>query len=100
MNDLGDHFGDNAELDPETAEQIRAYLTANAADTQRRGTKLLRNLPSGTVPLRITELPYIAAKHAKRGRVAPATLKRRGAKSPADCKACHRGAEQGRFDDD
>jgi hypothetical protein len=45
-------------------------------------------------------MPWFLRKHDKKGRIAPDTLKRRGAKSPADCKACHQAAEQGYFEDD
>lgn len=100
MSDLMNHFGDNADLDDATRKAITDYLKANAADKGGRGTKVLRNLPPDAAPLRISELPWFLRKHDKKGRIAPETLKRRGAKSPSDCRACHPQAEQGQFDDD
>lgn len=99
MGNLKDHFGDNADLDDAIRKGITDYLTANAGDTGWRSNKLVRDIPAGAAPLRITELPYFLRKHDKKGRIAPATLQRRGAKSPSDCKACHKQAEQGLFDD-
>lgn len=91
MAGLKDHFGDNAELDAETTKKIVDYLVANS----ERGSS--RN---DATRLRISEQPWFLRKHDKRGRIAPDTLKRRGAKSVADCKACHRDAEKGYFEDD
>lgn len=99
MAGLKTHFGDNADLDEATRKSITDYLTANAADAGGRGAKMLRDVPAGAAPIRITELPYFLRKHDKKGRIAPATLQRRGAKSPSDCKACHKQAEQGYFDE-
>jgi hypothetical protein len=95
---LADHFGDNAELDAVTAKRITDYLTANAAENADRG--VLRGLDPNAVPARITELPTWKRKHEKRDRVAPAALARAGAKFKGDCKACHKEAERGIFEDD
>ena len=100
MNGLGDHFGDNATLDDALRTRITEYLSANAGDTGGRGNKMVRDIPSDASPLRITQFPYFLRKHDKKGRIAPETLKRRGARSPSDCKACHEQAEKGFFDDD
>jgi hypothetical protein len=100
MTGLKDHFGENAELDAETARRIGDYLAANAADSRGARTEASRDLRQGAAPLRITELPWWRRKHEKKGRVAPETLKRRGAKLKSDCVACHADAARGLFDDD
>jgi hypothetical protein len=100
MRDLKDHFGDNAELDPQTNQRILAYLASNAADQAGRNPKYLRGLPPAAEPLRITELPAWKRKHEKKDRVAPATLTRKGAKFKGDCIACHKDAAMGYFEDD
>lgn len=100
MAGLKNHFGDNAELDDAIRKQITDYLVVNASDAKGRGGKLLRDVSAGAAPLRISEMPWFLRKHDKKGRIAPDTLKRRGAKSAADCKACHQGAENGYFEDD
>lgn len=100
MGNLKNHFGDNADLDETIRQRITDYLVANAADARGRSGKLLGGVADGATPLRISEMPWFLRKHDKKGRIAPDTLKRRGAKSPADCKACHQGAEKGYFEDD
>jgi len=100
MGNLKNHFGDNADLDDATRKHITDYLVANAADTGGRGGTNSRDVSGGATPLRISEMPWFLRKHDKKGRIAPDTLKRRGAKSAADCKACHQGAEMGYFEDD
>jgi mono/diheme cytochrome c family protein len=100
MGGLKNHFGDNAELDAEATGQITSYLTANAADAGRGGGRIMRDVPPEVTPQRITDLPYFKRKHDKRDRISPATLERRGAKSPGDCAACHKEAANGYFDDD
>lgn len=97
---LTDHFGDNAELDAATTQRVADYLAANAADSAKGSSRVLRGLGSTAVPTRITELPWWTRKHDKKDRVAPATLARKGAKFKGDCKACHADAERGIFDDD
>ncbi|MEJ2117569.1 MAG: diheme cytochrome c [Alphaproteobacteria bacterium] len=92
MSDLKNHFGGNATLDEETAKKITAYLTAHAA----------RRFPlkaGAEPPLRITELRWFKHEHGGR-RSSSRMLKRHGAKTLADCKACHRGADKGYYDDD
>ena len=100
MAGLKDHFGENAELDAETARRIGDYLKANAADSRGARSEALRGLPQSSAPLRITELPWWLQKHEKKGRVSPATMKRKGAKLKSDCVACHADAASGSFDDD
>ena len=98
--ELANHFGDNAELDATTAQRVADYLAANAADRMGISSKVLRGLDLALVPKRITELPWWARKHEKKGRVGAMELARKGAKFKGDCKACHADAERGIFDDD
>ncbi len=99
MAGLGDHFGENAELDDTTAKHISAYLTANAGDSGFFSSGVLRGLRKTDTPLRISETPWFVREH-RRGRVSPAALRRAKAKTVADCGACHRGAAQGYYEDD
>ena len=98
MGDLKNHFGDNATLDAATAQKISDYLTVNAADA--KGGKAPAVVAGTETPLRISDLPWFHRKHDKRGRSSPENLKRHNAKSMADCKACHTGADKGYFEDD
>jgi hypothetical protein len=96
MAGLAEHFGENAELDADTARHITGYLTANAADAGRP----TRGAPQAIPLLRITETAWWRRKHEKKGRVSPETMTRRGAKLKSDCVACHQDAARGMFDDD
>ena len=50
---LTDHFGDNAE----PTQRVADYLAANAADSAKGSSRVLRGLGPTAVPTRITELP-------------------------------------------
>ena len=95
MGDLGKHFGEDATLAPEDIATIKAYLVANAADASGKMRGLARGIAADQTPLRISELPRFQSEH---GTFSAKTLKRIGRAS--NCVACHRGAEQGNFDDD
>src|SRR5690606_22270882 len=59
MGNLSDHFGESAELAPETLKTLTDYLVANAGDRvrTRRSLKLTRSIPPDEAPLRISEVP-------------------------------------------
>lgn len=97
MNQLKDHFGDNAELPAATHEQMLAYLVANSAEhgNYRRSEKILRSIASGDTPDRITDTPYIRHQHDE----LPVKLVKGNDKvgSLSNCAACHTRADQGSF---
>lgn len=93
IDGLSDHFGEDASLDAASREAITAYLVGAAGDANGRKYRVA---PADATPLRITELFWF--KHEHSGEVSPRMLKKAG--SLANCTACHRGAEQGMFDDD
>ena len=96
---LKDHFGENADVDPAIAAEMRTYLMANAA--LRLGPRMQAPGKTGLdamAPLRITELNWFVRKHG-RGRISPAALQKAGAKSASACQACHLGAERGDYGD-
>lgn len=98
MAGLENHFGDNAKLSPDLNKTITDYLVANAADAKGgRGSPVMKGEQT---PMRISELFWFKMKHNKKGRSSPENLKRHKAKSMADCKACHPGADNGYFEDD
>jgi hypothetical protein len=97
MNQLKDHFGDNAELTASTHEQILTYLVANSAEhgNYRRSEKILRSIEANDVPDRITNTPYIRQRHHE----VPVALIKSNDKigSLSNCAACHTKADQGSF---
>lgn len=99
MGSLEDHFGDNAELDAATAERIAAFLAGHAAGKGRgeyaeRSWRATRGLRP---PMRITETDYFRGQHhevpAKMVKGNPDVV------SFSRCETCHRGADQGDFDE-
>ena len=77
MAGLGTHFGSDASLEPALAGEIGQFLADHAG--RRAATEL-----------RITQTRWFRKEH---GNEIPA------GKNPADCAACHRGAEKGIYED-
>lgn len=98
MNELADHFGEDASLPADKVASIRATLTANAGDvvTRGRARKYMQWVAPGGTPQRITENPDFLRKHRFRDAVwqDPKVV------TKSNCPACHRGADQGWYDDD
>ncbi len=96
MGSLEDHFGENAELDEATRQELLDLLVANAAENSetRRSAKILRSVGKES-PMRITEVPYIRRKHDE----IPARLIRGNpdVRSLSNCAACHTRADSGSF---
>jgi len=99
MTSLDDHFGENAELAPETLKQLTDYLVANAAEHSpaRVSKAITASVPADQVPLRISELRYIRRQHDE----LPARVVRDNPEvgSLAKCAACHTGAAEGSYDE-
>jgi len=97
---LHDHFGDNAEMDKDTLNAVRAYATENAADKSwyKRSRKIATATAKGQSPLRITELRYIERKHHD---IPEKMVKgNKDVKSLSYCDKCHTQAAKGVFDAD
>ena len=89
MNGLQKHYGTDASLSRQEMMQIASWLNSNAGTYKRVKEAPLDN--------RITNSDWFARKHRKissREFLSPAI------KSPSNCNACHKNAEQGNFDDD
>lgn len=85
MSDLVNHFGTDASLDARTANEIQAYLEANAGRARANGAK---------PPLRISQTRWFRDEHDE---VPAATWTSPAVKSAANCAACHTQAERGDF---
>ncbi len=81
MNNLGNHFGDDATLDDKTREQIALFLSDNAARSDIAGHT--------SEQLRITDTPWFTRHHKGALRM---VLKGK-VKKISDCLACHKGRE-------
>lgn len=89
MGGLDRHYGTDAALDPATLKQLDQWLAQNAGT----GKRAVEEPPQD----RITRAAWFERKHRK---VEPDVWALPSVKSAAQCAACHRGADQGRFDDD
>lgn len=90
LDDLGNHFGEDASLPETTVAEIRAYLDGVAPER-------VRGVDNAAPILRISELDWFQREHRRAIAKAEADPK---IGSIANCAACHRGAEKGWFEDD
>ena len=99
VDTLSDHFGENASLGPVQRKAVLDYLLGNAADSPkagREGRKFAQSIAAGQTPLRITDTPRWVKEHRE---VRADKWKDPNVKSKANCLACHKGAEQGVYED-
>jgi mono/diheme cytochrome c family protein len=89
MGGLERHFGSDATLDPATVSELSAWLQQHAG----RARRVADSPPQD----RITRSEWFERKHRA---IEPAVWALPSVRSAAQCAACHRGAGQGRFDDD
>ena len=99
MTGLSDHFGENAELDDETAQLIMSYLQQESLRPGKPTvmSEMLRKLPQNP-PLRMTEFPAFLAAHEIIGEQLEMDSFPKGFLSP--CADCHRQAADGIFEKD
>lgn len=96
---LADHFGENASLGEAQRKAVLDYLVGFAADSPkagREGQKFAQSIAAGQTPLRITDTPRWVREHRK---VRADQWQDPKVKSKANCLACHKGAEQGVYED-
>jgi len=96
---LADHFGENAELDADTLQEVRTFALENAADKSyyKRARKIAVATENET-PLRIIEVRYIKRKHHE---IPEKMVKgNKDVKSLSYCDACHTRAGKAVFDAD
>jgi len=95
---VGDHFGEEIEIDTDAKNVISGYLISNSAEksSAKRAVKIMRSLREQT-PIRITEIPYIIEKHDE---VDAKVFGRESIGSFSNCLTCHTTAKKGIYDDD
>ena len=98
LSNLRSHFGETVDIDATSKEAIEKYLTDNSADHSeaKRSRKIMRSL-KGETPSRITEIQYIRRKHRD---IPSEVFGRKSIGSFSNCLACHKGADEGIYDDD
>jgi hypothetical protein len=86
MGSLDKHYGTDASLDAQTAGDVTEWLRANAATSKRA-----KEAPADN---RITRSAWFVREHRE---IPIDVWKRASVRSPANCTACHAGADRGRF---
>jgi hypothetical protein len=95
MANLNDHFGEDASLPPARRDEIAAYLERHAAETWDSKAANRFATVSAAAPSRITATPGWQRMHHA---IDPALFRSHAVGSRANCAACHRDADGGRFD--
>lgn len=91
---LDDHFGEDASLDADTTAKISQWLSAHAAENADTLPAHAFVTPAPSAVGQITATPGWQALHKD---IAPETFKRAPIYTRANCLACHKDAEGGRF---
>lgn len=97
---LHNHFGEVADLDKDTLQEVVNYAVANSAEKSwfKRARSITASTKDGAAPLRITEVRYINRKHHD---IPDAMIKgNKQVQSLSRCDACHTEAEKGNYDAD
>jgi nitrate/TMAO reductase-like tetraheme cytochrome c subunit len=89
MGGLDKHFGVDASIDEKSRQTISAWLISHAAKGSRYA--------SASPEFRISKSNWFVRQHDE---VGSKVWKRASIKSPANCGACHGGADKGDFDED
>ncbi|MFT7880144.1 MAG: cytochrome b/b6 domain-containing protein [Sulfurimonas sp.] len=94
MQDLENHFGDDASIDNKTNLSILAFLKANSAEnsTHEAAFKILKSLKENDSTIAITQTPYWKSRHKH---VDKEIFLSQDVKSRANCSACHQNIEYG-----
>lgn len=93
MNNLENHFGDDASLQEETKNHILSFLLKNSAETSTMQSSLgFLNSISNKDIISMTQTKFWDEKHKK---IPKEFFQKEDIKSKANCKACHSDIERG-----
>lgn len=98
MNELGNHFGEDASLDEPHYFAILKELETLAADGNYADLRMRRinaAIPPNAQPQRISDSAYFRNLHDE---VPEAVWRRRRVATPSNCVACHVRANEGSYD--
>ncbi|NQU58214.1 MAG: hypothetical protein HQ513_13340 [Rhodospirillales bacterium] len=101
MDNLGDHFGEDASISAKNVKHIKAYLLSKSLDGKNSyPSKLVVKqwAKKGVVdPMRITETPNWI--HAHKSQKYKLMVKEVGYTRGANCIKCHKNAERGTYEE-
>lgn len=94
MDNLENHFGDDASLDPATTLSIKDFLVKNSAETSTKESafRILSSLQNDKNYRAITDTPFWKNRHKK---IDKAVYETAEIGKPSNCKACHANIENG-----
>lgn len=94
MDNLENHFGDDASLDPQTTLSIKEFLVQNSAEssTKESAFRIISSLKSDQDYIAITETPFWKNRHRK---IDKSVYTQADIGKPSNCKACHDNIENG-----
>lgn len=97
MDNLENHFGDDASLDEADKNSIKYYLVKNAAEssTKESAYKISKSIKDRET-IAITKTPYWEKRHKN---IEKSIFKSKGVAAQSNCKACHKNIEQGLLND-
>ena len=97
MDNLENHFGDDASLDDEDKESIKKYLVQNSSEnsTKESAFKILRSIKNKDI-IAITKTSYWKRKHHD---IDKKIFENKKIGINSNCKACHKNIEQGLLND-
>lgn len=95
MDNLENHFGTDASLEPEDNKKILKYLIENSADkftNYKRSRKIYKSIRSYDTPIAVSDTPYFIKEH--RG-IRKDLVEQKEVMSISNCMACHTSADRG-----
>ena len=97
MDNLADHFGENAELDATEKQTLLAYLEKNSADNSGSylSRKVMRSLPRKGTVMKISKIGFMAHEHGE----IPRRVFKGDLQGLTNCNACHQRAEEGSYNE-
>lgn len=97
MNNLENHFGDDASLNEKDKNSIRDYLVRNAAEssTKESAFYILKSMKNTEI-IAVTEMPYWIKRHDD---IDKSIFASKEVSAKSNCKACHSNIEQGLLND-
>ena len=95
MNNLNNHFGDDASVDKETLQTLSEYLNDNSAEKNmnyKRSNRIVSSLLPGQIPDSISTTPYMIKKHKE---IRKDLITQKEVIGLFNCIACHKTADKG-----
>ena len=97
MNDLENHFGDDASLDSKTKEEIERFLVKNSSESSTKEAAFYISKSIKDDIMSVTKTPFLKKKHKD---IDKKVFESKKVRTKSNCKACHTDFENGLIEDD